>query len=465
MELYRQVVRKRPLHEQLKKRKGERAAYKEEPFYWFLDREQTPPHGERPFEIGHIDHTEADVELLSAIMSRLGVEPNVLKENANLGKAWVSLLIDAFSRRILAVYMTFDPPSYCSDMMVLRICVQRYGRLPQIIVMDGGKDFDSTNFEVLLAYLRITKKQRPPAKSRFGSVIESFFGVADKEFWHNLMGNTQLMKNVRQVTKGVNPKNHAVWTLGKLYAYFCEYCYEIYDSSPHPALRMSPREVFNIGVARSGSRDHLLISTSEFKLLALPVPTDHGGTRKVVGDGVKINYLHYREPSLSQIRNTRVEVKYDPFDITVAYAYANGEWVKCHSGYIQELHGRSQRELMTAAAELKKLNQLQNRQFNDITGKKLAQFFSRIKLEEVALTPPWREAKRTVQAQHLQDAELKQVHAQIEGKSFESIPDDDLDFDTPIAGKTEIPFVASIEPFDSEVEDNENSSFEPLEEW
>ena len=80
-----------------------------------------------------------------------------------------------------------------------------------------------------------------------GSQIESFFGVADKEFWHNLMGNTQIMKNVRQVTKSVNPKNHAIWTLPSLYAKFCEYCYEVYDSCPHPALRMSPCEAFNIG--------------------------------------------------------------------------------------------------------------------------------------------------------------------------------------------------------------------------
>ncbi|MEH1892540.1 MAG: hypothetical protein V7K92_24860 [Nostoc sp.] len=73
-ESYRQAVRNRPLHEQIKKRMGDRAAYKEEPFYWYLYREETPPHGDRPFEIGHIDHTEADVELLSSIMLNLGVD-------------------------------------------------------------------------------------------------------------------------------------------------------------------------------------------------------------------------------------------------------------------------------------------------------------------------------------------------------------------------------------------------------
>ncbi len=237
---------------------GERAAYKKEPFYWRLDREKTPPHGERPFEICHIDHTEADTELVSSFMATISDDITYLKDNPS-DRPWLTVMIDAYSRRILAAYLTFDPPSYRSCMMVLRICVQRFGRLPQTIVVDGGSEFNSTYFETLLAYFRVTKKQRPPTKARFGSVIERFFGVANQEFWHNLKGNTQIMRNVRQVTKGVNPKNQAVWTLGKAYSYFCEYVYEVYDTSPHLALRQSPRDAFNAGIARGGSREHLLI--------------------------------------------------------------------------------------------------------------------------------------------------------------------------------------------------------------
>lgn len=180
----------------------------------------------------------------------------------------------------------------------------------------GEKTLRVLTQEVLLAYFRITKKQRPPAKPRFGSVIESFFGVADQEFWHNLTGNTQIMRNVRQVTKGVNPKRHAVWTLSKLYTYFCEYCYEVYDTCPHPALRMSPREAFNLGLARSGMRNHLLVSIDEFKRLALPTAEDHNGQRLVTRKGIKLHYLYYWHSSFNQIPNTRVDVKYDPFDIT-----------------------------------------------------------------------------------------------------------------------------------------------------
>ncbi len=291
LETYRRSVRNRPIVEQVKKRQGSRAAYQEESFYWYLEQD-TPLHGERPFEICHIDHTPIDVELLSLIMLNLGVDFQELEEKAKLGRAWVTLLIDAYSRRILAAYMTFDPPSYRSDMMVLRICVQRFGRLPQILVVDGGTDFGGTNFETLLAYFHVTKKERPKAKPRHGSVIESFFGVADQEFWHNLKGNTQIMKKVRQVTKSVNPKYHATWTLDRIYRYFCEYCYEIYETCPHPALRMTPREAFDIGMARGGLREHLLIPYEEFKLLSLPTPTDNNGMRRITPKGIKINYLY-----------------------------------------------------------------------------------------------------------------------------------------------------------------------------
>nr|WP_242045371.1 Tn7 transposase TnsA N-terminal domain-containing protein [Anabaena catenula] len=105
-------IKHRSGYRQIKKRKGARAAYQQSLFYWEL-KLTTPRHGDRPFEIAHIDHTQLDIEL---VCSRTG---------HSLGRPWATLLIDAYSRRILAVYLTFDEPSYRCCMMVLRICVQR----------------------------------------------------------------------------------------------------------------------------------------------------------------------------------------------------------------------------------------------------------------------------------------------------------------------------------------------------
>src|SRR5439155_10267360 len=89
----------------------------------------------------------------------------------------MTLLIDAFSRRCLALDLSFDAPSHRSCMMILRACVGRHGRLPQIIAIDGGPEFQSTYFEALLARYECIKKTRPPAKARLGSLVERAFGT------------------------------------------------------------------------------------------------------------------------------------------------------------------------------------------------------------------------------------------------------------------------------------------------
>ncbi|MGZ3625070.1 MAG: TnsA endonuclease N-terminal domain-containing protein [Ktedonobacteraceae bacterium] len=248
---FRTRVTQRSRHEQLLKRQGPRAAAAAEPFYWELERMTTPRHGDRPWEIVHLDHTELDIVLVSSRTGR------------SLGKPWATFMTDAFSRRLLVVYLTFDAPSYRSCMMTLRECVWRYGRFPQTLVVDGGPDFRSVYFEALLAYYSSTKATRPWAKPRYGSVCERLFGTANTQFVYNLTGNTQITKQVRQVTKSVDPKHQAVWTLGDLYAYLAEWAYEVYDQEIHPALEMSPREAFKAGLARSGTRLHCTIDYDE----------------------------------------------------------------------------------------------------------------------------------------------------------------------------------------------------------
>ncbi|NJL77687.1 MAG: DDE-type integrase/transposase/recombinase [Richelia sp. RM2_1_2] len=211
-------------YKQIKKRQGTRAAYKKLPPRWLLEI-TTPRHGDRPFEIVHIDHTQLDIEI---ICSRTG---------KNLGRPWVTAMIDGYSRRILAVYITFDPPSYRSCMMVLRICVKRFGRFPETIIVDNGKEFKSIYFDTLLARFETTKMHRPPDMPRFSSIVERWFSTNNTQFINNLRGNTQITKYVRLVKKENNPKNLAVWTLDVFYDYFANgYCYGFYDQKEHPAL-------------------------------------------------------------------------------------------------------------------------------------------------------------------------------------------------------------------------------------
>lgn len=367
------AVRLRPGFEQTVKRQGHRAAYAHEDFYWEL-KPTTPRHGDRPFEIAHIDHTELDIETVCSRTGRV------------LGRPWLTLLTDAFSRRVLALYLTFDPPSYRSCMMVLRECVRRHGRLPQIVVVDGGRDFQSIYFETLLARYECTKKTRPAAKPRFGSVCERLFGTANTQFIHNLKGNTQITRLARQVTESVNPKGQAVWPFEELHRRLKEYAYEIYDTLHHPALGQSPREAYEMGIAATGQRMHRLIAYDR-EFLVHTLPTTRKGTAKVApGRGVKIHNLYYWSDAFRSpdVEKQHVAVRYDPFDVGTAYAFVNKEWTDCHSEYFAVFHGRSEKEIMLATEELRKSMQHQSGELS-VTSRKLAEFLDSVQAEEVLL--------------------------------------------------------------------------------
>lgn len=303
-----------------------------------------------------------------------------------LGRPWLTLLTDAFSRRVLTFYLTFDAPSYRSCMMALRECVRRHSRLPQIIVVDGGREFQSTYFETLLARYEITKKTRPPAQPRFGSVCERLFGTANTQFLHNLRGNTQVVVNVRQVTQSVNPKGQAVWPFEELQRRFAEYAYEVYDTLSHPALGASPREVYEAGLKKTGSRVHRQIPY-DHEFLVLTLPTTPRGTAKVVpGKGIQIHYLYYwsdlfRDP---EVEKAIIPVRYDPFDAGTAHAFVKGQWTECHSEHYTVFRGRSEKEIRLASQELRRIRQCHAQQFT-VTAAKLAEFLGSVEAQEVLL--------------------------------------------------------------------------------
>lgn len=380
------AVRGRPAFEQMLKRRGRRAAYIHASFYFELE-QTTPRHGDRPFEIGHIDHTELDVEVVCSDTGR------------PLGRPWMTILTDAFSRRCLALYLTFDAPSYRSCMMILRDCVRRGGRLPQILVIDGGPEFQSTYFETLLAQYECIKKTRPPAKARFGSVCERLFGTTNTQLIYNLRGNTQITRNVRQVTKGNAPVGQAAWTLGGLYDYLSKFLFEIYDTIGHPALGQSPREAYLAGIESTGTRPGRRIAYDQAFLMATLPTTPRGTARVSPGRGVIINHVYYwaeafRDPA---IEGHEVAVRYDPFDIGIAYAFVKSRWTECCSEHHLVLKDRSEKEVMLASKEARRRSQLHSQERFTLTARKLADFLGSAEAEETCLV------------QRLRDRESKSI--------------------------------------------------------
>ena len=353
------------------KRKGSRAAYQLDVFYWELEL-TTSRHGDRPFEIVHIDHTELDIELVDSVTGM------------NFGRPWLTLMVDANSRRILAYVLSYEPPSYRSCMMVIRECVRIYNRLPQTIVVDGGSDFNSTYFEQLIAFYGITKKNRPGAKPRYGSVMERLFGVTNQQFVHSLRGNTKITKNVRQVTKSVNPANLAVWTLPRLKEKIGRYFSEIYENLAHPALGESPRHAFERGLANHGVRPMKFIRYDEAFILGTLPSTVKGYAKVIRSRGIKINNFYFWANELRAAYGASVPVRYDPYNVAIIYAYVKGQWIRCISQYYALLNGRSEKEVAMISQEILKRRSNHNKKIV-VNAQKIAEFIAETQGTELEL--------------------------------------------------------------------------------
>jgi hypothetical protein len=307
-------------------------------------------------------------------------------------------MICGFSRRVLAWCLSYDEPSYRTLMLLIRDCVRRHNRLPNCLVIDGGKEFQSTYFEALCGLYEVTLRRRPPAAGRAGTLIERCFGVLNTQFFYNLAGNTQITRNVRQVTKSVNPKNLAVWTLEEVGDLLEAYFAKIYDQHPHPAFNMTPAQRYEQGIVIAGERSNRRILYDQTFIIQTFPTTPSGVATVQRGYGVKIHYVYFWSDDMKdpQVEGTKIPVRYDPFDASVAYAYIHRRWVKCTCQYKDALAGRSEKELQIATQELRR-SRTNLRARQSLTAKDLALFFEQAREHE------------KLAEQHRKDVALKRV--------------------------------------------------------
>jgi putative transposase len=298
----------------VEKREGRKAAYQASTFQWVIRRD-TPVHGDYPMQFVHIDHTE------------LNIEVTLEETGESLGRPVLTLIICAFSRRILGFYLSLRSPRYVSCMAAVLDMIRRFERAPEFVIFDGGAEFGSRDFKWLLRFLSIGEKPRKTSACREGDVIERVFGLSQEAFIHNLPGNTKLRTNPRQLTKSTDPSSLAEYTLAQLYDGLEKYFFEVYDKRRHGTLLMSPRQKFEIGMDRSGKRLGRLRRLED--CIPLAFPSVSGFSRKIdYQRGVHAKNSQFRNPRLEtpQYQGVDAEVKYHPIDPNVIYAFVDKEW-------------------------------------------------------------------------------------------------------------------------------------------
>lgn len=270
-----------------------------------------PRNGDRIWEVAHLDHTELDVKLVS---TRTGVV---------VGRPWLSVLVDAFSRRVLGMNLSFRAPSRDAVFATLYDTVWRFRRVPELIVVDQGAEFLSVDLDVALAYLRASKRERPAGAPRYGSSVERLFGTANTRVVHEAPGSTEPVALGRMLSASHRPERTARLTLAQLWRVLDDYFFGVHPTLVHGTLGDTPLAVWKRSQARCGAHVARYVACDDALRAALSQSVD-GDTRCVENGGqVVVNYMHYAHEELENgsCVGERLPVRMSPSDLTCAWVY------------------------------------------------------------------------------------------------------------------------------------------------
>ena len=145
---------------------------------------------------------------------------------------------------------------------------------------------------------------------------------------------------------------------------------------------MTPAAKFAEGMERTGTREHRIIPfTEDVHVLTLP-PTRSGHAR-IQRDGIVVNRLVYWADIMKdpEVGGQDVDVKFDPLDVSIAYARIKGRWHKCISQYATVFQGRTKKEIELASQIIRRRAKAAGAALS-ISAKRLAEFLASAEAEE-----------------------------------------------------------------------------------
>jgi putative transposase len=288
------------------------------------------PNADWPLAVVQIDHTKIDLILVDDVHRR------------PIGRPWITLAIDVFSRMVAGFYVSFDPPCAFSVGLCLAHAILPkevwlakheikaswpvWG-LMNCIHCDNGKDFRGDMLKKACRNYGINPAFRPVRKPWYGGHIERLLGTALKEI-HTLPGTT--FSNPSEKGR-YDSERKAILTLGELEQWLATFFIQVYHQRVHSALGVSPLKRYEQGIFGDGTQPGRGLParcTNEAKLRLDFMPCLE---RTVQRSGLTIDGIHYyadvlrpwigaRDPDNCR-RNRKFIVRRDPRDISVVYFY------------------------------------------------------------------------------------------------------------------------------------------------
>ncbi len=260
-------------------------------------------------QVWQCDHTKIDV----LVVDQAGKE---------LGRPWLTIVIDTYSRCIMGLHLGFDAPSAQVVGLALRHAIlpkqypaayelqqvwDTYG-LPQYLYTDGGKDFRSQHLEQVATELGIVLCLR--RKPSDGGIVERPFGTFNREFFSTLPG--YVSSNV--VERSPVAETEACITLLQLERLLVRYVVDHYNQRIDARMGDQSR----IGRWEAGRMAQLpLLGERELDICLL-----RRDQRTIYRNGyIQFANLTYQGEHLAAYAGETVILRYDPRDITTIWIY------------------------------------------------------------------------------------------------------------------------------------------------
>lgn len=278
-----------------------------------------------PLQLIEIDHTLCDIILVDD------------EHRLPIGRPWITVAIDIYSRMIVGYYLSMNAPSVTSvgmcvsntilpkDTLLAKFDVNANWNVwgfPETIHVDNGADFRADAVKKAGLAHGINIEFRPVGRANFGGHIERAIGTLMSEI-HNLPGTT--FSNIKQRGE-YNSDANASMTFFEFEKWLVTFITKIYHKRVHNSLFLTPEQQWEEGLFGDENSIGFIqkpSSNSTIILDFLPIYE-----RTIQKNGVNIEGLNYYDhvlrTKINQTENGKKKqfiFKRDPRDISYIWFY------------------------------------------------------------------------------------------------------------------------------------------------